>query len=439
MTDETPDATLDQKLRSALGSAGQPDFDAWQAQHAEAVAYLNPVVSEFQRRRRRIIVRTARVMLAAAACACAIWFLIPAKETFAFAQTVKKIDDAKTITWTSTFYTRRTSRDGKRSWLEAARSERAFRRPGLFRATQFDADGKPRWVYIADFRSGETLDFDLKEKKVTKGPVQYQMRIDPLGGNPFDGIANALKASPLELAGQRSVNGKTVNVVRVHGSGETARSHEYWIDAQSKQLVRYADIGSDVFDPQTDPDRGHPAEAEPSMGQAVGTIWSDIVYDAQLDADLFSLTPPVGYEFVKEVPPPARTEDEIIEWLGALARVNKGQFPSGLKARTGYEPTRWSEIAKKKHADRTQAEQEMYDLSVKYANIRDRGVPVERFMKENAVDGSFRYVGVGVKLGSGDRFVCWYKSKTSGKYRAVFGDLTVKDVSPKDLPLPVDR
>jgi hypothetical protein len=56
------------------------------------------------------------------------------------------------------------------------------------------------------------------------------------------------------------------------------------------------------------------------------------------------------------------------------------------------------------------------------------------------VENSFRYLGKGVKLGDKDRIVCWYKlkgAKSPSTYRVVYGDLSVKDVAPKDLPLPV--
>jgi hypothetical protein len=43
-----------------------------------------------------------------------------------------------------------------------------------------------------------------------------------------------------------------------------------------------------------------------------------------------------------------------------------------------------------------------------------------------------------VKLGSSERIICFYKLKSTGKYRAIFGDLSVKDVEPKELPLPVE-
>jgi hypothetical protein len=63
---------------------------------------------------------------------------------------------------------------------------------------------------------------------------------------------------------------------------------------------------------------------------------------------------------------------------------------------------------------------------------------VQDFADEFTEARSFRYLGKGLKLGSGDRIVCFYKLKGTGKYRAVYGDLRVTDIDPKELPLPVD-
>ena len=52
--------------------------------------------------------------------------------------------------------------------------------------------------------------------------------------------------------------------------------------------------------------------------------------------------------------------------------------------------------------------------------------------------GSFRYLGKGIQLGDKDRIVCYYKFKSTGTYRAVYGNLSVKDVNVNDLPLPVE-
>jgi len=54
------------------------------------------------------------------------------------------------------------------------------------------------------------------------------------------------------------------------------------------------------------------------------------------------------------------------------------------------------------------------------------------FANEYTAGGRFRYLGAGVKLGSADRIVLFYRLKRTGTYRAVYGDLTVKDVKPED-------
>ncbi len=60
-------------------------------------------------------------------------------------------------------------------------------------------------------------------------------------------------------------------------------------------------------------------------------------------------------------------------------------------------------------------------------------------MKEETVPDSFKYVGSGVKLGMAERIICWYKLKSTGKLRAVSGDLKMKDVRPEELPLPIEE
>ncbi len=44
------------------------------------------------------------------------------------------------------------------------------------------------------------------------------------------------------------------------------------------------------------------------------------------------------------------------------------------------------------------------------------------------------YAGNGVKLGEADKAIFWYRPDGSQTYRVIYGDLTVKDVSPENLP-----
>ena len=65
--------------------------------------------------------------------------------------------------------------------------------------------------------------------------------------------------------------------------------------------------------------------------------------------------------------------------------------------------------------------------------------PMHVFITQQIAEGSWKYLGNGVKLGDKDRMIGWYRPKGSRTYRVVYGDLSVKDIEPADLPLPVKR
>jgi hypothetical protein len=46
----------------------------------------------------------------------------------------------------------------------------------------------------------------------------------------------------------------------------------------------------------------------------------------------------------------------------------------------------------------------------------------------------WQYVGEDVQLGDANTPVCWYRTPNSKTYRTIYGDLTVRDIAPEDLP-----
>lgn len=56
-------------------------------------------------------------------------------------------------------------------------------------------------------------------------------------------------------------------------------------------------------------------------------------------------------------------------------------------------------------------------------------MPLVDFLQANTVETDYRYFGKGVKLGSKDKVVLVYRLKATGKFRAVYGDLRIKDIS----------
>jgi outer membrane lipoprotein-sorting protein len=420
--------SLEDQLRAALGPRPTPNFDAWQARHADAIAHLNPVVTALKQRQQRLLVGLANATVAAGVCGFLVWIF--AGQQNSLAQAIKAIDNAQTITWTATIYERLTSVDGKRTWLRTTKLACAYRSPGLYRIARYDSTGNISEVEITDSKINKTLRLEMKSKKaVLTTPRVYR---DPKG--PFS--LSALKTKSLEWVGKRSWKDKTVNVFRIRREQmKTRNSYDIWIDPNTKQLVGILDPGADYFDPTTEADRENPNEEKSSMGKMLGSVVDDIVFDAKLDAALFSLDPPSGFEFVQEPPHPKVSESEMIEFLAANARFNDGTFPDTAR---GIDNERFNAAYAKKPTDRTEAEQKLIDLTYKHM-LDQNSIPIWDFAEDNTVTGSFRYVGKGVKLGSPDRIVCWYKLRGTGTWRAVFADLTVKDVAPTDLPLPVEQ
>ncbi|MGA2256536.1 MAG: hypothetical protein ABSG53_17960, partial [Thermoguttaceae bacterium] len=136
------------------------------------------------------------------------------------------------------------------------------------------------------------------------------------------------------------------------------------------------------------------------------------------------------------------TEKEMIEYVGIVADANGKMFPDELSGPFIVDVI--NRAYSKPRKDRTPAEQRLYDTDQSYGIHFGNGLaPISVFFDEDPdslVKGSFRYLGKGVKLGDKDRIVCWYKLKNAKDpktYRVVYGNLSVKDVAPEDLPLPV--
>jgi hypothetical protein len=155
------------------------------------------------------------------------------------------------------------------------------------------------------------------------------------------------------------------------------------------------------------------------------TILRDIAFDTEFGDDLFDMTPPKDYCVMnlatdKFTIPFELTEDHLIGALATSAKSLGGRFPTAFK---GGRPG-------KETIDRTIAESK-------------RAAPVEggtdsllgiAFVKRLPEGSDYRYVGEGVRLGDATRAVCWYKPQGSETYRVVYGDLSVREVEPKDLP-----
>lgn len=431
---ESPESNLDELLKDSLGTPAAPDFDGWLERNQEAAAWLNPVVTEMVRRRRRRLVGLTNAVIVAVVLVAAGWLLSASENSYA--RTLDVISRAKSATWTMTSYERWTSADGERTWLEKSQTQVAYRHPGLYRVSSFDSSGQLTRIDIRDTVNDQGVTLYPEDRTFREGTPNFVASFHPQGA--FGGVRDILENKSIELAGQKMVEGRRVNVIRYRRpamKNSLRNSMDLWIDADSQRFIGMSDPGSDVFDPETMEDRDNPPEDNFSKGTILGTVTGQIVFDADLDAALFSLEPPEGFT-QRQVRAPVRvSETDLIDWYRAVVRVNNNEFPDSIRA---SDTDRIWQTLSQDTEERTDAETALHEVFHQHVLNGNRS-PVLEFRKHQTVEDSFRYVGRGVRLGQAERLVCWYRLKATGELRAVFGDLSVRVVSPDELPFSVEK
>jgi hypothetical protein len=154
----------------------------------------------------------------------------------------------------------------------------------------------------------------------------------------------------------------------------------------------------------------------------------NLKFDVELDESLFSMEVPEGYtigntglDFGKS------SKSDFVEALRIWAEIlEDGYFPDsislenalkiGLKLDRGL-----------KRANLT--EQQQMEVAMRFA----QGLVFLRFFKGN---GQWHYKGVGIELGDASAPIFWYQPEDSDNFRVIYGDLSVEEVPPEDLPDP---
>lgn len=436
------------------------DIDDWRKRYPSALAWLNPqrisVLSQSRKYMRRVILLAATTAAAVCVWLGASLFHPAATEpgATAFGATFEfianQIENAPTITWTSIEYSHATSRDGKATWLDKKPRFYTYRSPGLTRSVLLRGERWDAFVSITDDVRGRRIEWYPDKKQATV------MDRDPLPAShfksgPFEKALKILREGNLQWVERLKLStGNVVNIFRSTERDENNnryRSEDFWIDAKSKRLVaiNYHGPDGEFYNPETDPIGNNPVgkDPDPRKWSSMGTMLCDIVLDAKVDDSLFSLEAPAGYS-VKHEKATHVTEQEMLDYLGSFVEFHDRAFPD--EAFPAYYRLDKENAAMAKPASQQTAIEKKYTAMVYRHN--PLGTPFDYFRSEGSVfpithdfvEDSFRYLGKGVKLGEKDRIVCWYKlkdAKDANTYRVVYGDLSVKDVAAKDLPLPV--
>jgi hypothetical protein len=174
-----------------------------------------------------------------------------------------------------------------------------------------------------------------------------------------------------------------------------------------------------------DPETALPIRIDQVSGQ-MKIICKNVRFDVPMDESLFSMEVPEGYKQQQvELDLMGSTEEHFIEGLRVRAEVfGGGQFPDSVAVEDFLKE---APSIEKKMDELGLADEEETELGMKLS----RHLLFIRFFKGQ---GQWHYAGSGVKLGDAETAIFWYQPEGAETYRVIYGDLSVKDVSPENLP-----
>ena len=229
---------------------------------------------------------------------------------------------------------------------------------------------------------------------------------DYSGYNPtlltYDGLKKDFHNETEESLGEMEINGR--------------KAVGFRIVKDNKEIIVWVD-----------PDTALPIQIESKANDRTETLTlTNITFGVELDDQLFDMTVPDDYLAMNVITeeftiPFELTEKYLVEGLKIAAGHRGGKFPTYFgRGRPGQEA-----IDKFLEEDSRIVAPIEDDFAIMLAT--------EYFVR--LPKGSeWQYVGEDVKLGDAKKPVCWWKLPDSKTYRVIYGDLSIRDVEPSDLP-----
>jgi outer membrane lipoprotein-sorting protein len=313
-----------------------------------------------------------------------------------YADVVERLHKARTLLYT---VTTSTAVEG----MPDMQMEIAFKEPGYMRMT-FPGG----YVSVMDCIQGKGLSIIPDRKQFVE--IEMSNLPDDVAQRQTEGI-DRLRTLPEradEDLGERTMDGRAVHGFRVKEGGMI---NTVWIDPQTRDLVL--------------------VEMEFVNAPGMSATMTNFQFDVDLDDSLFSLTPPDGYTHVQlQLDVSEAGEQELVEFLRLWTTWTKdGTFPPTLNpaelAKVSMEMENAGKFAES--VESQSAEQP----NLEHATKMTRGL---MFVVSLPAESNCRYAGENVEYGAAQTPIFWYQPSGSATYRVIYGDLSVKDVAPDDLP-----
>jgi outer membrane lipoprotein-sorting protein len=263
----------------------------------------------------------------------------------------------------------------------------------------------PGMVNISDFQAG---------KMVSIMPEQKKVMVMNLKGAPQNKLAKSHFAQLRELlAGARNAK-----------EDKYERLGEKEIDGKKAVGFRY-DSPADTVTLWGDPATGAPVRIESVWGGLphTETVMSHFEINVELKESLFDTTPPEGYKVQSlDVDASATREEDLIKAFEACSDISGGEFPETLDT-AGVTNLIIKYTAAKIKDKQDVSDEQMQEL-MKQSIAIGRGFQFVVTLPESA---DTHYAGKGVKRGTKDRPIFWYRPEGAKKYRVLYADLSILD------------
>jgi hypothetical protein len=173
-----------------------------------------------------------------------------------------------------------------------------------------------------------------------------------------------------------------------------------------------------------DPQTHLPIRIEQKWRQ-VEFVLTNFEFDIELDESLFNMEIPEGYSAPQKATlsiTGSKEQDLIITLHIWAETILDGAFPSDFSGQVYVDDVNKNrqKFAKMQNEQRVELAMKMQPGFVFVLTLKD--------------ENDWHYVGKGVKLGDAESEVCWYRPDGSETYRVIYGDLSVRDVAPENLP-----
>ena len=336
---------------------------------------------------------TAAVILIAATTALYIIAGPISTTSTVYAEVAERLQKALTMTYTVTTKT-------PLETMPEMEMEFAFKEPGLLRMSMTGGH-----VSVMDSVQGKGLSIIPERKQFIE--MELSNLPDDPGQNQLSAIEKlrSLPDRADEELGAREIDGQAVQGFRVTEEGVT---YTVWIDPKTRELVE--------------------VEIEFPNAPGMSSTMTDIRFNVELPDELFSITPPDGYTRLDlQVNVSEASEDDLIEYLRLWTSwTEDSTFPPTLN------PTELAKVSMEMaKGGKFGPEQPTKGGNLKNVMKMTRGM---MFVMKLPAECNSRYAGENAKYGDADTAIFWYRPKGSEAYRAIYGDLSIKDVAPEDLP-----